>query len=42
MTFAQDVNDYHMLTSDAECDVEFQAGRFLHSGASPVPERYGA
>ena len=28
MTFAQDVNDYHMLTSDAECDIEFQAGGF--------------
>lgn len=28
MTFAQDVNNYHMLTSDAECDVEFQAGGF--------------
>jgi hypothetical protein len=26
MTFAQDVNYYHMLTSDAECDIEFQAG----------------
>jgi hypothetical protein len=26
MTFAQDVNSYHMLTSDAKCDTEFGAG----------------
>jgi hypothetical protein len=26
MTFAQDVNNYHLLTSDATCDIEFQAG----------------
>jgi hypothetical protein len=26
MTFAQDVNSYHMLTSDAKCDTEFVAG----------------
>jgi hypothetical protein len=26
MTFAQDVNSYHMLTSEAKCDTEFGAG----------------
>jgi hypothetical protein len=26
MTFAQEVNNYHILTSDAQCDTEFDSG----------------